>query len=308
MKPGLITICLVILVTSVSINAATIYTNPQDWLDFVGWNYGVDFEDENFNDNIIDPGIEVLSDNGGIYPGVNWLGPDNVWQDSLGLEAVTVWTFDYPIYAFGAFWDLTVDGGPGAGIRVYLNETLVDYEIPDSIAGYFWGVTSTTPFDTVTLVYGNNGYDHQVYEMDNMGYAYMPLEIDIHPGSEGSSINPKSKGLTPVAIHTTCYIDAAEIFPETVTLEGIYPAKWSILDCLEVWDPYFEVMTGDGDLDLVLYFGTRELADALSELPAIMESGNAQATLSGLTQNGIYLSGTDDVTIVGSDNGKKKFK
>jgi hypothetical protein len=74
------------------------------------------------------------------------------------------------------------------------------------------------------------------------------VEIDIKPGSYPNSINPKSRGVIPVAILTTEDFDAKEVDPSTVALEGVLAkergksGKYGSLEDVDA----------DGDLDLVV--------------------------------------------------------
>jgi len=126
------------------------------------------------------------------------------------------------------------------------------------------------------------------------------VEADVKPGSFPSSVNLKNKGVTPVAIHTTTEFDATCVDPETVMLFdasdvdlefSVFAVNWEIYDCDEVWDPVLGEMVGDGDLDLVLYFDTRDLATILGE-------GTVEVIIAGETYDGTLIMGTGDVRIV----------
>ncbi|MHC4565360.1 MAG: hypothetical protein ACYTE3_06330, partial [Planctomycetota bacterium] len=74
------------------------------------------------------------------------------------------------------------------------------------------------------------------------------VEIDIKPGSYPNSINPKARGVIPVAILTADDFDASEVDPSTVALEGVLAkekgksGKYGSLEDVDA----------DGDLDLVV--------------------------------------------------------
>lgn len=134
-----------------------------------------------------------------------------------------------------------------------------------------------------TWRYGNGGF---VVE-----YDCMQVMIDIKPGSDPNSINLKSRGVVPVAILTTADFDAATVDPEMVTLEGIAPIKWEMCDVPEVWDEVLMTYVGDGDMDLVLFFSTQDLATVLT-------GASTEATLMGQTFAGGNVHGIDAVRIV----------
>ncbi len=110
------------------------------------------------------------------------------------------------------------------------------------------------------------------------------VEIDIKPGSFPNSINPNAGGVIPVAILTTDTFDASTVDPETVALDGAgarSKGKSGKYGSLEDVD-------GDGDLDLVV-----QIENTVDWAPDATE-----ATLTGLTRDGIPITGTDSVNIV----------
>jgi len=110
--------------------------------------------------------------------------------------------------------------------------------------------------------------------------AAVPVAIDIKPGSYPNSINPKSKGVIPVAILTTSDFDAATVDPDTVLFgpAEAEPVHWALED-----------VDGDGDTDMVLHFKTQETGIA---------PGDTSATLTGQTYDGTPIKGTDSVNVV----------
>lgn len=71
--------------------------------------------------------------------------------------------------------------------------------------------------------------------------------IDVKPGSDPNAINPRSGGVIPVAVLTTAGFDAQAVAPESARFG---PARAAALRAA------LEDVDGDGDLDLVLHFGT----------------------------------------------------
>ena len=102
--------------------------------------------------------------------------------------------------------------------------------------------------------------------------------MDIKPGSDPNSINLKSKGVVPVAVLTTDDFDASDVNPDTAEFADAQPVRWAMED-----------VDGDGDVDLLFHFKTRELD---------LDENSAEATLTGETYGGTPIQGTDTVKIV----------
>jgi hypothetical protein len=84
----------------------------------------------------------------------------------------TVFSFDSNIQAFGGLWDLAGPGGVGLGILVTLsNGEVLSQEIPDNIAGGFWGFISTVAFNSIDLASGSQGGSAETYELDSVYYS-----------------------------------------------------------------------------------------------------------------------------------------
>jgi len=109
------------------------------------------------------------------------------------------------------------------------------------------------------------------------------VSIDIKPGTDPNSINPRSQGMIRVAILTTPTFDATTVDPTTVkfgrTGTEAAPAHWALED-----------VDGDADLDLVLHFRTQD---------AGIQCGDTSASLTGQTTGGQAISGFDGVKTVG---------
>ena len=105
------------------------------------------------------------------------------------------------------------------------------------------------------------------------------VTIDIRP----ASINPRSKGVIPVAILTTPAFDATTVDVSTVRFG---PGNAS--EAHGAGHP--EDVDGDGDIDLMLHFRTQDAGIAC---------GDTSATLTGETTGGEAIEGTDTFTTVG---------
>jgi putative serine esterase DUF676 len=109
------------------------------------------------------------------------------------------------------------------------------------------------------------------------------VDIDIKPGSDPNSINPKSKGVIPVAILSTDTIDATTVNPLSVFFgpNGATEAHGK---------GHIEDVDGDGHDDLVLHFRTQETGIACS---------NTSASLTGETFDGLPIEGSNSIRTVG---------
>ena len=111
--------------------------------------------------------------------------------------------------------------------------------------------------------------------------------IDIKPGSYPNSVNPKSKGVIPVAVLSSIDFDAMQVIVSTVTFgpDGASPAH----------NGHVEDVNDDGFMDLMFHFRTQETG---------IVCGDTEATLNGELLDQTPITGTDSVNTVGC-NGKR---
>ena len=107
--------------------------------------------------------------------------------------------------------------------------------------------------------------------------------IDIKPGSDRNPINPRSKGVIPVAILTTNDFDARGVDPTTVAFG---PDKAGIAHS----SVHLEDVDGDDALDLVLHFRTQDTG---------IQCGDTAASLTGETFDGVLFEESDSIVTVG---------
>ena len=109
------------------------------------------------------------------------------------------------------------------------------------------------------------------------------VDIDVKPGDDPSTINPKSKGVIPVAILSTLTFDAPSMVDATSVKFGHSGTKASAIKA------HTEDVNGDGLLDLVLFFRTQETG---------FQSGDTMGYLTGITTGGIPIEGADSVRVL----------
>jgi hypothetical protein len=111
------------------------------------------------------------------------------------------------------------------------------------------------------------------------------VKIDIKPGS----INPRSKGVIPVAILSTPEFDATDVDPATVEFgpDGAFEAHGK---------GHIQDVKRDGKKDLVLHFRTPETG---------IRCGDTVASLTSTTFDGNPIQGSDSIKIVGCHRQKK---
>ena len=110
----------------------------------------------------------------------------------------------------------------------------------------------------------------------------LQVTIDIKPGGFPNSINPKSRGVTPVAILTTATFNATTVKPSTVRFGATGTEAAPVKSALEDVDR-------DGDIDMILHFSTQSLG---------IHCGDTAGILTGETFSGQAISGSDSIRTV----------
>lgn len=122
-----------------------------------------------------------------------------------------------------------------------------------------------------------------VVEYEPDGGGSIEADIDVKPGSNTNPINPRGKGVIPVAVLTTDDFDATTIDASTVLFgpDGASEAHNKA---------HLEDVDRDGDTDMVLHFRTQDTG---------IQQRDTEACLSGLTKDGDALEGCDSIKTVG---------
>jgi uncharacterized delta-60 repeat protein len=108
------------------------------------------------------------------------------------------------------------------------------------------------------------------------------VSIDIKPGSDSNSVNLKSEGVVPVAILTTESFDATTADTDTVRF-GVTGTEASPVN--SAWSD----VDKDGDLDMIFHFNVMDTGLVI---------GDTTANLTGQTDDGQLIEGSDSINIV----------
>jgi hypothetical protein len=149
---------------------------------------------------------------------------------------------------------------------------------------YFLGVTDDRGIKSLTVGTAPFPERHR-WVIDNLTIASSSttsVTIDIKPGSDPNSVNPRSKGVIPVAVLGSGDFDATQVNPETVTF-GLGEAS-------PAHSGHIEDVNDDGFMDALFHFRTQETG---------IVCGDTEATLIGKTFDETSIPGTDNVSTVG---------
>lgn len=123
---------------------------------------------------------------------------------------------------------------------------------------------------------------------------YVPVEVDIKPGSDPNSFALDDRGLLPVAVLTTGDFDAADVAPATVTLGDLNGSDVSVARRPNgTLRASLEDVDLDSDLDLVLHFDLETLVAG-----GDLGTGTDELFLAGETAGGTPIRGSDAVNVV----------
>jgi hypothetical protein len=130
------------------------------------------------------------------------------------------------------------------------------------------------------------------------------VSFDVRPGSCPNPFNPKSRGVVPALLLGSTEIDARDVIPASLRLEGsVSPSMIRVADMGSTGDNHGHPcadMSPDGFTDLSLKFSTNEIAAVLGPVA----KGDAVGLhLTGRLVDGTVFEGEDVVMIVGDQGG-----
>lgn len=185
--------------------------------------------------------------------------------------------------------------GDGDYAAVYLDNILIWTFAGSSYLGEDGEFTDSGPLPigdltgkrSLTVILYGVGQKNAQFEIQDIKTLTMStsleVAIDIHPGSFPNSINPRSRGVIPVAILTVDTFDATQVDPLSV--------KFGVGGAMETHRRgHIEDANGDGRMDLVLHFATQE---------SRIQCGDTSASLTGSTFVGQAILGSDSIKTVG---------
>ncbi len=165
----------------------------------------------------------------------------------------------------------------------------------------------------------------------NCGSAYVfcfaedpepvPVDLDIKPGSCPNPVNPKSKGVVPVAIVGGLDFDVATVDPDSLTLaradgvgESVSPLsarRGPGIVIKDVATPFVgepcacHELGGDGMDDLALKFSTADMSRAF-QLDGLPRGTTIELVLRGTLQDGTTFEGVDCIVIPGTERNSNR--
>ena len=171
-----------------------------------------------------------------------------------------------PLLDDGEWHTYIIEFDPFAGELIPSNNTirvmLEDFDTSGGVAGDVY-------FDNITIT---------------VARPVIEVGIDIKPGSDPNTINPKGKGTIPVAILSTGDFDATTQVDKTSLTFG----KTGDEDSLAFCTKSDEDVNFDGLLDIVCHFHTHLTA---------FQVGDTEGILKGMTVGGLPIEGRDSVRI-----------
>ena len=149
------------------------------------------------------------------------------------------------------------------------------------VTGYTFSTEATFPVTVGPDLTSNGGSDAFVAKI---GTDVITVSIDIRPGSDQNTVNPKSRGKIPVAILSDDTFDAMSLDTTTLTF-----SRTGDEDSLAFCNGSPGNVNADKLRDLLCFFNTEDTG---------FQAGDKEGVLKGTTLTGTPIIGTDSVRIV----------
>ena len=168
--------------------------------------------------------------------------------------------------------------------------------VPDTWGGYSLSITIDPDLEGHLLQFGflNTAtyYEGSGIYYDNVVFRRAPLgiDIDIHPDSYPNSINPRSRGVVPVAILGSATFDVTAVDVTTLSFGPAGASPFHRLNDPFTYNDHLRDVNFDGYLDLVTHYRTQNTGIAC---------GDESATLTGATLDDVPIEGSDSLSTVG---------
>ena len=239
------------------------------------WSLPVRVNDDATSNDQIHPAIAVKP-NGTI---------DLVWYDKRNSANDDAWD---------VYFASSSDGGSTFSANVPITDS--SFATPSNLPGTepwfgeYLGLEVDSSTAYVAFTSGLNDSKGDVFFDSQPNASTLQVVIDIKPGSDPNAINPRSKGLIPVAILSTQTASGEPIDFDATTVNPASVA-FGPAGALEAHARgHIEDVDGDGDQDLLLHFRTQSTGIAC---------GDTAAGLTGTTFGGQAIAGSDSIVTPG---------
>ncbi len=270
------------------------YNGPADWTDYAtalavddsgnvyvtGWSTGSDTDRDYATIKYDSAGNQLWAE--------RYNGPGNYddWAYALAVDNSGNVYVTGESYDSGAAGDYATIKYDSSGSQLWVAR----YNGP----GNAWDAAKDLVVDVLGNVYvtGDSVGSDTSHDYATIKYSIpevITVEIDIKPRSWPNAINPRSKGVIPVAILTTSTADGENADFDATNVDPL-SVRFGPGEATERHGRgHVEDVDDDGDLDMVLHFRTQGTG---------IEHGDTDACLAGNTMDGIDIEGCDAIVTV----------
>jgi len=195
------------------------------------------------------------------------------WSDGTG--------YDYQTLAYSAatgqeLWSARYDGSASA------------YDSPSTTRSL-----AISPDGSTVFVTGESEGIGTDRDYATLAYS-LPVwvDIDIKPGSDTNPINPRSRGVIPVALLGSDEFDVADVDVSTLRFGPSEAGPAHNLSDSFIYNDHLQDVNLDGIMDLVVHTRTQETG---------IQCGDSEAMLTGALLSGDLFLGTDALALVGCE-------